>query len=73
MFVSAAVSEIHELNQNKKKKEPWFGQHYSVLKEIVMITFSLWCTGLLTNSMRRYAQKLPLFKKMGKLDAQERC
>ena len=21
---------------------PWFGQHYSVLKEILMITFSLW-------------------------------
>ena len=23
-------------------------QHYTVLKEILMITFSLWCTGLLT-------------------------
>ena len=29
-----------------------------------MITFSLWCTGLLTNSMRRCAQKVPLVKKL---------
>ena len=28
---------------------PWFGQHYSVLKEILMFTFGLWCRGLLTN------------------------
>ena len=28
-----------------------------------MITFSLWCTGLLKNSMRRCAQKVPLVKK----------
>ena len=27
----------------------WFGLHYSILKEILMITFSLWCMGLLTN------------------------
>ena len=33
------------------------GQHYSVLKEILMITFSLWCKGLLTNLMRTCAQK----------------
>ena len=25
------------------------GQHYSVLKEILIITFSLWCMRLLTN------------------------
>ena len=28
-----------------------------------MITFSLWCVGLLTNSMRTCAQKVPLVKK----------
>ena len=27
----------------------WFGQHYSVLKEILMIILSLWCRGFLTN------------------------
>ena len=47
--------------------------HYSVLKEIFMITFCLWCTGLLTNSMLRCAQEVPLVKKLGKLYAQERC
>ena len=40
------------------------GQHYSVLKEILMITFSLWCMGLLTNRMRTCAQKVRLVKKV---------
>ena len=35
----------------------------SIIKEMLMITFSLWCPGLLTNSVRRYAHKVPLFKK----------
>ena len=29
-----------------------------------MIIFSLWCVGLLTNSMRTCAQKVPLVKKL---------
>ena len=36
---------------------------YSVLKEILMITFSQWYTAFLTNSMHRCAQKVLLVKK----------
>ena len=37
--------------------------HYSVLKEILMITFSLWCRGFLTNLICTCAQKVPLVNK----------
>ena len=53
----------------KRPSRPRY-QRYSVLKEILMVTFSSWCIGLLTNWMRSCAQKVPLVKKWY---AQERC
>ena len=38
-----------------------------VLKKIPIIAFSLWCTKLLANIVRRYGQKVTLVKKWSKL------
>ena len=51
----------------------WPALYYnSVLNEVLMITFSFWCMGLLTNECV-HVLKTYLCLKMGKLYAQERC
>ena len=71
MFVSAAVSEIRELNQNKKKEENseiGYFQFNTFPEHIIELFFnqSLWCTGLkeiegLTKELC-FAEGRPVFK-----------